>query len=179
MGFKTQVLSVVALFLAIPHAASAASTAGASAAPPKERAEEPLYYFCMAGLGASDRFYVTPVMRETWHYDPLGIVLKQPVNYAWKQAVSKLPLANVPHCEHGTKESAEKARQSEIEQVTRFKHKIVNMNWHYGQTGPATVVTGATPAPGAKTGIETKNVKDATPPQATVPAADDTSQLRH
>ena len=171
MGFKIKALPLAGLLAALPLLSGAAAV---SPAPPPsgEAAEEPLYYFCMAGLGGSKKFYITPIMRETWHYDPLGIVLKQPVNYAWKQAVSKMPLANIPHCEHGTKESAERARQLEIGQVTRFKHKVVNVSWHYGQTGPATIAADSKPAPDVKKTSDTKNTGDAIPAQV-APATDD------
>jgi len=167
MEFKMKALSLAAILAAFPLAAGAAEVKPATA---EKTAEEPLYYFCMAGLGTSSRFYVTPVMRETWKYDPLGIVLKQPVNYAWKQAVGKIRLANVPHCEHGTKESAEKARQSEIEQVTRFKRTIVHVEWHYGQTGPATIVSDGVPAPDVKKTSESKNTGNTKPAEAVAPA---------
>ena len=166
---KTKIL-IAALAVA---GAFAQGAARAAEGPPGQNGEAPLYYFCMAGLGTSNYFYVTPLMRETWKYDPLGIVLKQPVNYAWKQAVSKERLANNPHCEHGTKESAEKERATQIELVAHFKHKIVNMNWQYGQNGPATSA-GAAPAP-TGAALESKNTGDAKPAMNLAPAADETA----
>lgn len=146
------------LALALPMGAARAQ-ASDDEAPSQSAGQPQLYYYCTAGLGTSSRFYVTPIMPETWHYDPLGIVLKQPVNYAWKQAVSTASLANNPHCEYGTKEDAKLQRQTQIELAVHFNHQVINMDWRYGQTGPATMVADKKPAPDVKTAGDAKTPK--------------------
>ncbi len=97
------------------------------------------YYFCIAGIGGSSKtLYVTPVMRESWPYDITGAFIQRTVNPAWQQAIKALPLPFNGHCVESTEADAARIRQQQIDQEVKFHDKIVDVDWHYGQSGPAT-----------------------------------------
>ena len=100
------------------------------------RATPEMYYFCLAGIGgSSSHLYITPVMHETWPYDIKGVFIQTTVNPAWQKAIKGQLTALNAHCMESPRADATRIRQQYIDQEGRGT--VVNIDWHYGQTGPA------------------------------------------
>ena len=96
-----------------------------------------MYYFCLAGIGgSSSHLYLTPVMRETWPYDTKGIFVQTTVDPAWRKAIKGQLTPLNAHCIESPQADATRIRKQYIDQEGRGT--IVNIAWHYGQSGPAT-----------------------------------------
>ena len=128
-------LAAVASFACAP--AQAGETPYNQGSGSSARATPEMYYFCLAGIGgSSSHLYITPVMRETWPYDVKGIFIQTTVDPQWRQAIKGQLTPLNAHCIESPQADATRIRQQYIDQEGRGT--IVNIDWHYGQTGPAT-----------------------------------------
>jgi len=102
-------------------------------------------YFCLAGIGGGSHvLYLTAIRHEDWPYDSTGTIMIRKASAAWQQAMRGQPSALNAHCQDTPTAQIQSVRQGYVDQARRFGDRIVDMNWHYGQVGPATPVGGST-----------------------------------
>jgi hypothetical protein len=92
-------------------------------------------YFCVAGnVGSFHTLYITEAHHADWPAsDTTGI---KKASSAWTQAIRGQPYPYNAHCVLDATAHVQQLRESLLAQP---HEKTVNVDWHYGQSGPASV----------------------------------------
>jgi len=151
-------------FLYIDGSASAGESpynpGGATPAVPQD-----FSYVCVAGnVGTYHTLYITAAHHADWPVsDSTGI---RKASAAWTAAIHSQPYPFNAHCVLDHTEHVQQLRQSLLAQP---HDKTVNIDWQYGQAGPARVISSASPAAPAATSPAVGNAASSTPAQAAPP----------